>query len=106
LEQPHHSLIGVQSPSIIIVGISKEFVDLRKLLGAHTWSKFLQSPAPEENGRVTRIYFSSLGTDLQLTKVGAYLTHIGISMVDPNPCQVGSESRSRTIGSLTINGRL
>jgi hypothetical protein len=45
--------------------------DWRRLLGGHRWKEFLVSPSPDEEDRVSKIFYCQYTTGRQVQKTGA-----------------------------------
>jgi hypothetical protein len=60
-------VLPLKAGNMILLEISKDFVDHGLLLGEHRWADFLKDPTPEEEPRVTQVFhsFYARGRDAQ-----------------------------------------
>lgn len=57
---------------MVVAEISKFFEEFDKLLGEHSWNRFLRRSSAEEMERKSCIYFSTYSSARALHKDGAY----------------------------------
>jgi hypothetical protein len=55
---------------MVVAEVSKAFQDFDKLLGEHSWGKFLLISSDEERERKTRVYYSTYSNGRALQKDG------------------------------------
>ena len=67
---PSTSHDRVMQSDKIILEISEEYGDWRRILGEHRWAEFLKNPTPEEARLRSQIFFCTADTPRKIQKKG------------------------------------
>ncbi|KAI6116052.1 hypothetical protein F5141DRAFT_1001248 [Pisolithus sp. B1] len=55
---------------MVIIEVNRDYPHFDRLLGEHRWSEFLRKPSPEEESRVTQIFYCTYHTGRIVEKNG------------------------------------
>jgi len=61
---------SLKARGMVVAEISKSFEEFNKLLGEHSWNRFLRRSSAEEMERKSRVYFSTYSNARALQKDG------------------------------------
>jgi hypothetical protein len=53
-----------------VIEVDRDFDSFDRLLGLHTWSKFLQKPSEEQRDKVSKVFYCTYNTGRLVEKHG------------------------------------
>jgi hypothetical protein len=57
---------------MVVIEVDRDFDSFDRLLGLHTWSKFLQKPSAEQADKVSKVFYCTYNTGRQVEKSGLF----------------------------------
>jgi hypothetical protein len=57
---------------MVVIEVDRDFDSFDRLLGLHTWSKFLQKPSEEQLDKVSKVFYCTYNTGRLVEKHGPF----------------------------------
>lgn len=91
-----------QAKGIILVEMDRSYKHFERLLGEHTWAKFLKNPTSEEKPRMTRVYYSTYASGREAQKDGEWRPKISSLRKCRTPCRLEENQRRGRLVQILV----
>lgn len=82
--------------------MDRSYKHFERLLGEHTWAKFLKNPTSEEKPRMTRVYYSTYASGREAQKDGEWRPKISSLRKCRTPCRLEENQRRGRLVQILV----